>query len=126
MGLLVLRQRLFRFLLVFLILFAAGAAAIYVNEPIIANSAVWIVVLGVFLLLFLIGQAIFRALLCVGGDAVRRFSSCPHGHTTNLLALWVPLYRERLARAGRRALTILQERICHPLRITRIVAGWPR
>jgi hypothetical protein len=86
MGLLVLRQRLFRFLLVFLILFAAGAAAIYVNEPIIANSAVWIVVLGVFLLLFLIGHAIFRALLCVGSDAVRRFSSCPHGHTTNLLA----------------------------------------
>jgi hypothetical protein len=86
-DLIVLRNRLFRFLLVFLILFAAGAGAIYVNQPIIANSAVWITVFGVFLLLFLIGHAIFRTLLRVGSDTVRRFSSPrPHARTTNLLA----------------------------------------
>jgi hypothetical protein len=86
-DLIVLRNRLFRFLLVFLILFAAGAGAIYVNQPIIANSAVWIAVFGVFLLLFLIGHAIFRTLLRVGSDTVRRFSSPrPHARTTNLLA----------------------------------------
>lgn len=82
-----LRHRVRRFLLVFLILFAAGAGAIYVNQPIIANSAVWIAVLGVFLLLFLIGHAILRALLRVGSDAARRFSSPrPDAHPTKLLA----------------------------------------
>jgi hypothetical protein len=79
----VLRNRLFRFLLVFLILFAAGAGAIYANQPIIANAVVWIVVFGIFLLLFLVGHAIFRALL----RTVRRFSSPrPRARTTNLLA----------------------------------------
>lgn len=82
-----LRNRVFRFLLVFVILFAAGAGAIYVNQPIIADSAVWIAVFGVFLLLFLIGHAIFCALLRVGNDAVRRLSSPrPDARPTNLLA----------------------------------------
>lgn len=57
------RNRLLRFLLVFLILFAAGAAALALNTPIVATSRVWIAVFGVFLLLFLTGHAILRTLL---------------------------------------------------------------
>jgi hypothetical protein len=83
----VLRNRVLRFLLVFLILFAAGAGAIYVNQPIIANAAVWIAVFGIFLLVFLIGHAIFRALLRVGSNAVRHLSSPrPPARPTKLLA----------------------------------------
>jgi hypothetical protein len=62
-DLIVFRNRLLRFLLAFLILFAAGAAAIALNAPIVATSKVWIAVFGVFLLLFLIGHAILRTLL---------------------------------------------------------------
>ncbi len=57
------RNRLWRFLLVFLILFGAGAAALSINTPIVATSKVWIVVFGIFLLLFLLGHTILRALL---------------------------------------------------------------
>jgi hypothetical protein len=57
------RSRPLRFPLVFLILFGAGAAALSVNTPIVVTSKVWIVVFGIFLLLFLLGHTIVRALL---------------------------------------------------------------
>jgi hypothetical protein len=113
-DLIALRHRLLRFLLVFFILFEAGAVAILPNAPVVLSTGVWIAVFGFFLLVFMIGHAILQALLRVCSDAGRRFFAgraslrqappefapepleangnaqrtkiCPDGHTTNLLA----------------------------------------
>ena len=85
-DLITLRNRPLRFLLVFLVLFAAGAAAILPNAPVVLGAGTWIAVFGFFLLVFLVGHAILHTLLRVGSDAVRRFFPCPDGHTTNRLA----------------------------------------
>ena len=58
-----LRNRPLRFLLVFLILFAAGAAAILPNAPVVASAGVWVAVFGFFLFVFMIGHAILQVLL---------------------------------------------------------------
>jgi len=57
------RRRPFRFILAFLILFAAGAAAILLNAPVVANGNLWAAVFGFFLLVFLIGHAMVHTLL---------------------------------------------------------------
>lgn len=57
------RHRLLRFVLVLLVLFAAGAAAILLNAPIVSEPPIWILVFGLFLLPFLAGHAILRRLL---------------------------------------------------------------
>jgi len=57
------RNRFLRFLLVFLILFEAGAVAIFANAPVVLTAAVWIAVYGFFLFVFLIGHAILHTLL---------------------------------------------------------------
>jgi hypothetical protein len=56
-------NRPLRFLVVFLILFAAGAAAILPNASVVAGASVWVAVVGFVLFVFLIGHAILQALL---------------------------------------------------------------
>ena len=85
-DLIAVRRRLLRFLLVFLILFEAGAVALFANAPVVLSAGMGIALYGFFLIVFMIGHALLHALLRVGGHVVRRCSSCPDGHTTNLLA----------------------------------------
>lgn len=62
-DLIALGNRLLRFVLVFLILFEAGAVAIFANASVVLSAGLWIAVFGFFLLVFLIGHAIFQTLL---------------------------------------------------------------
>ncbi len=58
-----LRNRSLRFLLVFLILFAVGSAAILANAPIVLGPGVLATLFGIFLFLFLTGHALLHGLL---------------------------------------------------------------
>ena len=58
-----LRHRWGRFLPVFLILFVAGAAALLLNPPIVITFEAWLLIFGVFLLLFLVGHVLLGTLL---------------------------------------------------------------
>lgn len=62
-DLIALRNRLLRFLLVFLILFETGAVAIFANASVVLSTAIWITVFGFFLFVFMTGHAILHALL---------------------------------------------------------------
>ncbi|MBM4028420.1 MAG: hypothetical protein FJ280_23950 [Planctomycetes bacterium] len=62
-DLIALRNRLLRFLLVFLILFEAGAAALFPNAPVVLTPGMWIALFGFFLLVFLVGHAVLQTLL---------------------------------------------------------------
>ena len=66
------RRRFLRFVLVYLILFEVGAAAIFANAPIALSTGAWIGAYGFFLLLFLIGHAVLCGFVRVCGNAVRR------------------------------------------------------
>jgi hypothetical protein len=57
------RNRLLRFLLILLILLAAGAVAILPNAPIVAGPVALVALFGFFLLTFLIGHVLLRTLL---------------------------------------------------------------
>jgi len=71
-DLLAVRRRIWRFLLVFLILFEAGALALGANAPVALSTGMWIAVFGFFLFVFLVGHAVLRGLLGLGVGALGR------------------------------------------------------
>ena len=59
-DLIALRNRLLRFLLVYLIVFEAGAIALFANAPVALSAGTWIAVFGFFLFVFMVGHAILQ------------------------------------------------------------------
>jgi hypothetical protein len=57
------RNRLVRFITVFLILFSAGVLMMRLNTPMFLSARVWIAIFGFMLLVFVLGHAIIHAVL---------------------------------------------------------------
>lgn len=57
------QSRLFRFILVFLILFCAGIAGILLNTPMILTAGALTILFGLFLLIFMVGLSVIHGVL---------------------------------------------------------------